>query len=286
MKHRRDPRRSDSGTIAVVTAILLPVMFAMAALAVDAGFLYTRSRMIYAVADSAVFVGMKDLVAGASSSTITADVADIAAKYGGAYTITATPTSGQVQVTVTATYKMFFATALGFPSKSVTVVAIGKQNPSPPPILALGSGCGSGGVTINGQGAMTVNGNVESMGPLIFGTGPPGPIINGSALSECGPTPSSKNTWDTVSGTYGTGGPFSDPFTPYTLPTCDYGSTTTAYSIPGSGPPWDTTTTPPTLHAGVYCSSGNLLVTGPGTGFTATGVTLISVGGTISLNAS
>lgn len=282
---RQDTRHGERGTVAVLAAVLLFVLFSFTALAVDVGYLYTRSRMIHAVADSAVFVGMKDLMSGASNSTITSDVNDIATQYGGAYTITALPSATQVQVTVTATYPLFFAKILGLPSKTVTVVAVGTKGTSPPPILATGAGCGTGGVNIAGQAPMTVNGDIQSNGPLNFGTGPPGPIINGNALSECGPTPVTKNAWDTVTGTYGTGGPFTDPFNPYTLPTCDFGSTTTPYTIGFLD--WDTTTTPPTLPPGVYCSNAPLLqVNSPGTAFTATNVTLIDIGGEISFNAT
>jgi hypothetical protein len=280
MKKRRASRRPDGGSITIMAIFLLATLMAMAGLAVDLGFLYTRSRMMYAVADSAVAVGMKDLVAGKSSS-ISGDISDIAGKYGGAYTITPVATASQVQVTVTATYPLFFAKMIGFPSRTLTVVAIGKKNASPPPILALGAGCG-GGVTINGQGAMTVNGDVESNGSLTFSTGPPGPIINGSAAAECGESPATKNPWDTVTGSYGTGGPFTDPFSPYVLPACTYGNTTSPNPIAG----WDMSTTPPTLPPGVYCSNGPLQLISPGTGFTATGVTLISIGGTIQIGAS
>ncbi len=278
MKEHRESRGPDGGTITIMAIFLLATLMGMAALAVDLGFLYTRSRMMYAVADSAVAVGMKDLVTG-NSSSISGDISDIAGKYGGAYAITPSTTATQVQVTVTATYPLFFARMLGFPSRTLTVVAIGTKNASPPPILALGSGCG-GGVTINGQGAMTVNGDVESNGTLTFATGPPGPDINGSALGGCGPV--TKNPWDTVTGTVGTGGPFTDPFSPYVLPACTFGNTMSANPIAG----WDMSTTPPTLPPGVYCSNGPLQLISPGTGFTATGVTLISIGGTIQIGAS
>jgi hypothetical protein len=282
---RCDARRSDSGTIAVTTAIMLPILFGMAALAVDVGFLYTRSRMIYAVADSAVAVGMRDLMSGASNATINADVNDIAAKYGGAYTITPLPSATQVQVTVRATYPLFFSNALGLPSKQLTVVAIGKKGASPPPILATGIGCGSG-VQINGQGAMTVNGDIDSNGSLNFATGSPGPIVNGNALAApgCGPTPAVQNPWDTVTGSYTTGGPFSDPFNPYVIPTCTHGNTAGDFPIQFSD--WDMSTTPPTLPPGVYCSNAYLQLNSPGTGFTAIGVTLISVGGLVAIMAA
>jgi hypothetical protein len=61
-----------------------------------------------------------------------------------------------------------------------------------------------------------------------------------------------------VTGSVSTGGGFTDPFAPYTPPvTCDYGSTSAFYSIPGWAGPWDMTTTPWTLSPGTYCSNGD-----------------------------
>jgi hypothetical protein len=280
-KGHRESRRPDSGTITIIAVALLTALMGMAALAVDLGFLYTRSRMMYAVADAAVAIGMKDLMAGASNATINTDVAtNYAGQYGGAYSITCTPAANQVQVTVTHTYPLYFAKMLGFSSKQLTVTAIGTRSPSPPPILALGSGCG-GGVTFNGEGAINVHGDVESNGFLHFSTGSPGPNIMGNALAGCGPV--TKNPWDTVTGTLGAGSGFTDPFSPYVVPTCDYGSMTTAYTLPSWGPPWDMTTTPWTLPAGVYCSNGTLQLNDPGAGFNALGVTLISAGGIVQI---
>ncbi len=243
MKQRRDSRRPDGGTITIISIAMLTGLMAMAGLAVDLGFLYTRSRMMYAVADSAVAVGMKDLMAGATSTTISNDVGYIGGQYGSSYTITSGSTANQVTVTVTHTYPLFFARMLGFPSKILTVVAIGQKTATGPALLALGGGCGGEGISFNGSGGMTVNGDVQSMGPMVSGTGPPGVNINGSAKAECAP---SMRSWDVASGGFSTGGPFTDPYTPYNVPLpCDYGSTAAPYTIPSSSPPWDLTTTPP-----------------------------------------
>ena len=142
MKEHRESRRPDGGTITIMAIFMLTALMAMAGLAVDLGFLYTRSRMMYAVADSAVAIGMKDLVGGASSS-ISTDISNIAGQYPiGAYTISSSVSGGnQLTVTVRHTYPLFFAKMLGFPSKTMTVVAIGKSNVPPPALLALGNGC-------------------------------------------------------------------------------------------------------------------------------------------------
>jgi hypothetical protein len=301
MRKHRESRRRDSGTITVIAIFMLLALMAMAGLSVDLGFLYTRSRMMYAVADSAVAIGMKDLVAGASAS-ISSDISNIAGQYNGAYSISVLTGANQVQVTVTHTYPLFFARMLGFPSKTMTVVAIGKRSAPSPALLALGNVCGSGvGLTINGQGDMTVNGDIDGNGRVNFQTGngtgtcTPGPFavqVSGSVASDCPGGPQAggspgQNCWDTTTGSYGTGGPFTDPFAPFTPPTCTYGSLASG-ADPTSGHAhmvgilW-------TYDPGVYCTSGNFNIVGnAGSGVDATGVSFMSNGGTIGfgLNAA
>jgi hypothetical protein len=284
MKHSTS-RRPDSGTITIMAIFLLTTMIGMAGLAVDVGFMYTRSRMMYAVADSAVYVGMKDLVAG-NTSSISTDIADLAAKYGGAYAITIpSQTATMVQVQVQATYPLFFGKMLGFPSKQMTILAAGRTNTPPPAILALGSTCGaSGGVFITGGGNMTVNGSLESNGSITMFTGPAGPAVIGNVTAGCGPVTLGNGA--SATGTVGTTAiPFSDPFAPYTPPACTGGTstTTTLGSLQGL---FDTSTVPATFPAGVYCSNSNIQLNDPGNGYTANGVTFVSIGGTVAISAN
>jgi Putative Tad-like Flp pilus-assembly len=301
MKQHRESRRPDSGTITVLAVFMLTALMAMAGLSIDLGFLYTRSRMMYAVADSAVAIGMKDLMASASSSTISTDISNIAGQYGGAYSISSSSTANQVQVTVTHTYSLFFAKMLGFPSRTLTVVAIGKKGATAPALLALGNVCGSGvGLTINGEGNMTVNGDIDGNGRVNFQTGNgtgvcPGPVavaVSGSVASDCPGGPQAggspgQNCWDTTTGSYGTGGPFADPFAPFTPPSCDFGSLSSS-ADPTTGH-WTLIGILWTLDPGVYCTNGNLNITGfSGQGVNATGVSFMDNGGTIGfgLNAA
>ena len=87
-----------------------------------------------------------------------------------------------------------------------------------------------------------------------------------------------------------TGGPFANPFSSVTLaslePYCTHGHTNIAQDI-------QTTDYAPgpyingiaTLTPGVYCSSASMNLSGPGTAFIATGVTIIS-GGTVQIGAN
>jgi hypothetical protein len=290
---RCDSRRSDSGAITVLAAFLLLTLFAMAALAVDVGFLYTRSRMIYAVADGIVAAGMGDIVNGSQSSATT-DVTNMASQYSGVYTVTSSTTSNQLSVTVSATYPMYFGKIFGLASKTISVTAVGQSTVPTPAVLALGNSCSGVGATINGQGGMTVNGNIEGNGLVDFGTGGPtcagpgGAHITGSALSGCAGGPLKSGTvgqycWDTVTGTYGTGGPFTDPFAPFAVPTCDFGSTSTG-GDPTAGHWTVETAVMNKLAPGVYCTTSDLNITGGGAqAVDATGVTFIDIGGTINI---
>jgi hypothetical protein len=286
MKHRTS-RRSESGTITIMAVALLTTLMGMAALAVDLGFMYTRSRMLYAVADSAVAVGMKDLAAGKSNAQIGTDIADMAAKYTG-YTIslTPTPTTTTVTVKVVATYPLFFGKMIGIPSKTMTVVTAATRPLPVPPILALGNTCGTG-VTIFGQGVLQVDGDIQTNGSVTMSTGPTGPAVLGNVTggAACGPVTLGPGA--TATGSVGTGGPFTDPFNPYTLTSaqCTRGSFTTAYFIQLSD--WDLTKTPVKLNPGIYCSNAVLGVTspGPGNGFDLTDVTLVSMGGLVTIQA-
>jgi hypothetical protein len=257
---------------------LLVTLFAMAALAVDLGFLYTRSRMLYAVADAEVAAGMGDIVAG-NGQAVT-DVNNLATKYAAAYTIVPTPSATQLSVKVSATYPLYFGGILGFHSRTLSVTAIGQGSPRPPALLALG-GCGTGafGLVIGGGANMTINGDVESNGILTFSTGLPGAQnVTGSAQSPCAGSPNLGGSGTVlVAGGTGSNGPFPDPFATVatSLPPCKYGSLAAPYSIPNVnwGPGG-------VLAPGVYCSGGALNASSidPCNCMVANGVTFIALG--------
>ncbi len=275
---RHDPRRVDSGAITVLATFLLLTLFAMAALAVDVGFLYTRSRMIYAVADGIVAAGMGDIVNGSQASATT-DVTNMASQYSGVYTVTSSTTASQLSVTVSATYPMYFGKIFGLASKTISVTAVGQVTNIAPALLSLGS-CGSGalGLRIGGQANMTINGNVESNGTLNFNTGVPPTVVTGFAESPCVGSPSlGGGSGLDVEGGTGSGGPFPDPYSavPTTLPPCTYGSLLAPYAIPNVnwGPGG-------VLAPGVYCSGGalNAASIDPCQCMNATGVSFIALG--------
>jgi hypothetical protein len=274
---RRPPRQPDRGTITVLATFLLVALFALTALAVDVGFLYTRSRMIRAVADSAVAAGMGDIINN-NTAAATTDVNNVAAAYAGAYTITPTPSANQLSVRVSATYPLYFGKIFGVASKTLSFTAIGQSTPKTPALLALG-GCGGPGVglQIGGGSNLTITGNVESNGPLAYQTGPANTLTNGFAESPCAGFPTSNGGWNTISGGMGPGGPFPDPFAtdPASFPPCTFGDLVNPYNIPNAnwGPGG-------VLTPGVYCSGGalNAASIDPCMCMVANGVSFIALG--------
>ena len=146
-KEHRESRRPDSGTITIIAAALLTALMGMAALAVDLGFLYTRSRMMYAVADSAV--GGRDegpdgreVQHARSPPTSTTSRGSTAG-----YTITVPTPTATIRCTVTVAGDL---SALLRQDARVPVEEAdragdrARRTLARPPILALGSGCGGG----------------------------------------------------------------------------------------------------------------------------------------------
>ena len=287
---RRDSRLPDGGSITILAAAFLIVLFSLAALAIDAGFLFTRSRMIYAVADSAVTAGMGDLVAG-DQNAAKADVDNLAANYTG-YTFARSTTASKLTVQVSATYPLFFGNIVGIHSKKVTATAVGQITNLAPALLSLGN-CGSGasGLHINGGGNLRIHGNVESNGVLGFSANNL-TTVSGFAESPCAGSPSLGGSPPTIAGGSGPGGPFPDPFlgAAGAFPPCDYGNLFAA-----SDPPAGNWSAGGVLKKGVYCSGGAMNVSSPdackcmianGVSFIALGDLVLGDDGTSSLSAA
>lgn len=67
-----DYRKNDEGAVAVLVAVMLVVLLGMAALAVDAGALYSERRQMQTAADAAVLAGVMELPASPDSAVATA----------------------------------------------------------------------------------------------------------------------------------------------------------------------------------------------------------------------
>jgi hypothetical protein len=268
-------RNPERGGITIMACVLLTTLFGLAALAIGQGYLYSRSRLVYAIADSAVAAGMADLSAGNSSAAQT-DATNMVDAHG-SYTRTATATATTLKVVVSNSYPTFFSGLFGLTSRTVSASVTGSLNAGGPTLLALG-GCGSGGVSLNGNTNLTVNGSMESNGPITYGTGPDNTTTNGNAQSPCAGQPNSMAATDTVTGSIAQApGNFPDPFAavPTSLPPCDYGTLGAPYNIPFGN--WSAGGV---LASGVYCSGGNLSISSPDVCqcIVANGVSFIATG--------
>jgi hypothetical protein len=292
---RTQPQRSpERGAVAILLAFFLTTLFGFAAFSIDMGFRYTRFRMLQAVADASVSAGMPALVAGnANTAGTNATNMAMANGYSGANATIDTTVPGQLSVTVMATAPSFFSAIFGGgTSRVLHATAVGALTNTPgPALLTLGSGCLASGLSESGNGAFEIKGPVESNGPMTFSTGGSATQnFTSSVESACG-VPSMGSGPITYSGSPpSNGGPFTNPFLSVTLaslePYCTHGHTTVAQDIQTS----DYAPAPyingiATLTPGVYCSSGSMNLSGPGTAFIATGVTIIS-GGTVQIGAN
>ncbi len=274
-------------------AFFLTTLFGFAAFAVDMGFRYTRSRMLQAVADAAVSAGMPALVAGNSNHRRdNATNMAMANGYSGANRPTIdTATAGQLSVIVTATAPSFFSAIFGGGTTHLlSATAVGALTSTPGPALLTLGGCGSSGLSWSGNGAFQIKGPVESNGPMSFSTGG-GLTQNFTSLVESACAVPSMGSGPI---TYSGGPPMqatppANPYSSVTLaslePYCTHGHTYAAQDL-------QTTDYGPvdingiaTLTPGVYCSSGNMNLSGPGTAFIATGVTIIA-GGAVTVGAN
>src|SRR6266851_417289 len=79
----------ERGATAVLVAIALPVLFAFGALAINSGFWYTMKRQNQSAADAAALSGAYEVMAGSSSTRITAAVNEAATQNGWVNTGTA-----------------------------------------------------------------------------------------------------------------------------------------------------------------------------------------------------
>ena len=74
-RHRRNPGRGERGYVAIVTAIVLPLMLLLAAFAIDTGIYYYRSNQLQRVADAAALAGVTRMPQFPNAEATARDVA-------------------------------------------------------------------------------------------------------------------------------------------------------------------------------------------------------------------
>jgi hypothetical protein len=265
--------RRERGSIAIVMAASMTFLFAMGALAVDAGFMYTRERSLQAVTDAAALAGGR----GMTDGTYTTRASDMATKNGytngvsGNTVVVSSPAAKQIQVTITSTQTPIFGHIFGLGSKTMTATSIAAAAPNAPAIWA-GGGCGSStGLSLNG-GPFTITGDLESNGPLTDYTGG-GDMDTGSVTNSnlCAPPTPWRGPVGQPTGGESQTPPTTDPwgYNIMSFPACTFGNLT----VPNLPLSISTGVVPP----GVYCNDGDIDL-GTGSPIVALGVTFLATG--------
>jgi Flp pilus assembly protein TadG len=169
---RRDHTGRRSGKILVLFALLLPVLFGMLGLAIDAGMMLASHRQAQSAADAAALAAAVELLNGESNACADAKAQSYVQQYNGladaAVTVNVPPSQGPhagdshyVEVFVSHTVDSLFIPVLsGTSAQTISARAVAGMEaiPAPQTLLALDSGA-SPGIAIEG-GAALVNGSV------------------------------------------------------------------------------------------------------------------------------
>jgi len=119
-------RRVRRGTVAAITALLMPVVVGVMAVTLDGGLLYLQRRQAQSISDAAALAGAYAIYNGSNFSTAQSAAIAIAAQNG--ITITSgsvtQPQTGNVAVSVTSTNPRFFSAIWGSGSMSATASAV------------------------------------------------------------------------------------------------------------------------------------------------------------------
>jgi Flp pilus assembly protein TadG len=147
----RRARHEESGVVLVLVAILLTVLLAFAALAIDLGSLDQAQKQAQAAADAGALAAADDLEVSANS--VTSDAQTYAAKnYPGSTSTVTTPNARTVQVTVNKTVATPLANIFGNSSSKVSATAtagtVGSEGNGT--IFAMDANCSDAGITMDG----------------------------------------------------------------------------------------------------------------------------------------
>jgi Flp pilus assembly protein TadG len=249
-------RRAERGVIAVVVAILLPVLAGVAGLVIDVGSWYTTQAQLQNAADAAALAAAQDLPNSPASAAAAAQT-QVTDNVSGATVTTVTPydgSSSEVQVTVSKQGSVTFSSVLGVTGPTITATAVAEATQGTGSfVYAASTACNAinivdsgkiltttlwsnGGISATGQG-ITVTGQADvadSSCPFPSQLTPPGPTSVGTSTSW--PTP---------------------------LPTTAQGnlpSSCSSASIIVFGSSWLSSNPP-----GMYCTTGAIIIINSGT---------------------
>jgi hypothetical protein len=162
---RKSRSLTRRGTVAVVVALLLPVIIGVTAVGLDGGLLFVQRRQAQSIADAAALAGAYSMYGGSNFSTAQSAAISIGTQNG--VTISNSqvtqPQTGYVAVSVTITHPRCFSALWGAGNMSATATAMARGNTSAyskAAILVLDPS-GSAAVTMSGLTQVTAkNGSV------------------------------------------------------------------------------------------------------------------------------
>jgi len=157
----RSTAAADSGAIAIIVAILAPVLLMFAAFAVDVAHWYLEAERVQKVADAASLAGVVYMPQDFATAKSTALAVASRNGYPVGSTVTVTVAAGsrpsQLQVTVSSTVSNSFATVMGISTTTVTRTATADYNGPAP----MGSPCNTfGNEPTNATGGPLPHGSV------------------------------------------------------------------------------------------------------------------------------
>ena len=167
-RDRRAGRRTDErGAVAVLVALLLPLIMGMAGLAVDVGSWYMTQGQLQAAADAAALAGAWDLPSSPSDAETAAQtLADL--DVSGATVTSVTPynsNSSEIQVTLSKHGPLWFGSFLGVSAPTITASAVAESTPSTGSFIYAGNtGCSA--ISITNSGTLDVSTTVWSNGGI------------------------------------------------------------------------------------------------------------------------
>ncbi len=163
----RRRRGEDRGSVAVLVALLLPLMMGMAGLAVDVGSWYLTQAQLQAAADAAALAGAADLPSSPSGAEAYAQ--SLASKDVSGATVTpVTPYNGnssEIQVTLSKPGSLWFASFLGISAPTITASAVAENTPGTGSfVYAASTACNA--ISITNSGSLDVSTTVWSNGGI------------------------------------------------------------------------------------------------------------------------
>jgi Flp pilus assembly protein TadG len=261
-------RRAERGSVAVIVAILLPVIVAIAGLVIDVGSWYETKAQLQNAADAAALAGAEDLP-GSPGSAAAAAQTYAGYNVSGATVTSVTPYNGdssQIQVTVSKQASVSFASILGITGPTVTATAVAQVTQSQGSggfIYTASTACNAISIIASGKVATTSlwsNGGITAVGQGISVSGQ-ADVANSSCPFPSQLTPPGPTSVSTYTGW------------PTPLPTTAQGnfpSSCSSASISITSSSW-TSSNPP----GIYCTTGTISITNSG-GMTFTGYEFVS----------